>query len=105
MPRHRPQDPPLGNIDTGLQVLKGQSIEVAASFLGDPDNYVEIPNSKIFTWVNIENVNLTLPNTPTGYSTSRSGGYPGGGGYVGLRMVGSSLSIYVERLTSKKREI
>lgn len=80
MPRGRPQDPPLGNIDTGLQVLKGQSIEVAASFLGDPDNYVEIPNSKIYTWVNIENVNLTLPNTPTGYSTSRSGEYPGGGG-------------------------
>ena len=67
----------VGNIDKGLQVLKGQSIETVASFLGDPDNYVEIPNSKIYTWVNIENVDLTLPNTPTGYSTSRTGEYPG----------------------------
>ena len=67
----------VGNIDKGLQVLKGQSIETAASFHGDPDNYVEMPNSKIYTWVNIENVNLTLPNIPTDYSTSRSGEYPG----------------------------
>ena len=68
----------VGNIDKGLQVLKAQSIETAASFLGDPDNYVEMPNSKIYTWVNIENVNVTLPNTHTGgYSTSRSAEYPG----------------------------
>ena len=67
----------VGNIDKGLQVLKGQPIETAASFLGDPDNYVEMPNSKMYTWVNIKNVNLTLPNTPTGYSTSQSGEYPG----------------------------
>ena len=36
-----------------------------------------MPNLKIYTWVNIENVNLTLPNIPTDYSTSRSGEYPG----------------------------
>ena len=67
----------VGKNDKGLQVLKAQSIETAAFFLGDPDNYVEMPNSKIYTWVNIENVNLTLPNIPTDYSTSRSGEYPG----------------------------
>ena len=56
--------------------MQGESIEtVVAYYLGTPDKYVELPNTRIYSWVNSETLNLVLPDTTSSSGYSSSGDY------------------------------
>ena len=76
----------VSNIETGLRYLEGESIDTAVLYLGDPDNYLELVNSRIYTWSNSETLNLVLPSTTT------SSGYSSSGEYVSLTNYGTTTS-------------
>lgn len=62
----------VSNIDTKLANLKGAPTEKVVVYLAAPDSYVELPNTRIYRWLNAETLNLVIPDTTygSGYSTS-----------------------------------
>ena len=91
----------VSNIETRLAYLQGESIEtVVAYYLGTPDKYVELPNTRIYSWVNSETLNLVLPDTTSSSGYSSSGDYVTTTNY-GTKTSSSDLNCQITLITNR----
>lgn len=62
-------------LDNSLPYLKGQSVDTAMSYLGIPDNQLEIDKNKVYIWGYQNSGTYMMPVTNTTSYTGYSSGY------------------------------
>ena len=91
----------VSNIDTKLANLKGAPIERVVVYLGAPDSYVELPNTRIYRWLNSETLDLVIPDTTYGSGYSTSGEYVTTTNY-GTKTTSTDLSCRITLTTNRE---